>query len=74
MWQHGLRLTINTDDPGMFHNALVDDLEALHRVFGFSADDIRTLTLNAIGASWQDESAKEALRRRFTGDPAWRAI
>lgn len=74
LWRHGLMLTINTDDPGMFHNTLVDDFTALHDCFGFGADDIRTLTLNAIAASWQDEADKTAMRARFQADPAWHAF
>lgn len=73
LWRQGLNLTISTDDPGMFHNTLVDDFAALHDSFGFSADDIRTLTLNAIAASWQDDREKDALRTRITNDPAWLA-
>lgn len=73
LWQHGLMLTINTDDPGMFHNTLVEDFAALHDEFGFTPDDIRALTLNAIAASWQDEAEKAALRKSFEADPAWHA-
>ena len=74
MWRHGLNLTISTDDPGMFHNTLVDDLAALNDHFGFTADDVRTLTLNAIAASWQDEDAKKSLRQAFQADSAWMAL
>ena len=74
MWRAGLNLTVNTDDPGMFHNSLVDDFMALNEHFGFAADDVRRLTLNAIAASWQHEADKQALRETFETDPAWTAL
>ncbi|MDP7547295.1 MAG: adenosine deaminase [Alphaproteobacteria bacterium] len=70
-WQAGLMLTVNTDDPGMFHNSLVAEFMALHDVFGFSRNQIRTLILNGIEASWQAVERKEALRQAFQDDPAW---
>lgn len=73
LWDHGVMVTINTDDPGMFHNTLTEELVCLHEVFGFSADEIRRLTLNAIDASWQPESCKTELRTAFVADPAWSA-
>ncbi|MDP6564021.1 MAG: adenosine deaminase [Alphaproteobacteria bacterium] len=72
-WRQGLMLTINTDDPGMFHNTLADEFLALHQVFGFGPEEIRNLVLNAVEASWQDAAAKSAMREAFIGDPAWSA-
>ena len=47
-WDAGLMLTVNTDDPGMFHNSLADEYTTLHEKFGFTAPEIRTLILNGI--------------------------
>lgn len=70
-WQAGLMLTVNTDDPGMFHNSMVAEFMALHDVFGFGRDEIRTLILNGIEASWQAADRKAAMRRAFQDNPAW---
>ena len=70
-WQAGLMLTVNTDDPGMFHNDMVAEFMALHEVFGFDRDEIRTLILNGIDASWQSRERKSALRQAFREDPSW---
>lgn len=72
-WDAGLMLTINTDDPGMFHNSLAGEFMVLHEVFGFDRDEIRTLILNGVAASWQPEDRREALRRKIQGDPVWQS-
>ena len=73
-WQHGMKLTINTDDPGMFHNSLVEEFVLLHDRFGFSRGDIRALILNALDAAWQPEARKAELSAAFAADPAWAAV
>ncbi len=72
-WDAGLMLTINTDDPGMFHNSMTDEFVALHDIHGFSRDDIRTLILNGIEASWQTPKDKQAMRERFRANPGWQS-
>jgi adenosine deaminase len=70
-WQRGLPITVNTDDPGMFHNMLAEEYMTLHRTFGFTPSEIRQLILNALDAAWRSETERSRLRDRFTGDPAW---
>jgi adenosine deaminase len=72
-WQAGLMLTVNTDDPGMFHNSMVGEFTVLHDVFGFDRNEIRRLILNGVDASWQAADRKTALRQAFQDDPAWQA-
>ncbi len=72
-WQAGLMLTVNTDDPGMFHNSMLAEFMALHDVFGFDGEQIRGLILNGVDASWQAADRKIALRQSFQADPAWQA-
>ena len=72
-WDAGLRLTINSDDPHMFNTSLVDEFAALHRHFGFTADDVRQLLLNAVDAAWLPAERQAVLRAGLTGDPAWQA-
>ena len=51
-FEHGILVTINTDDPRMFGNTLAEEFMLLEQVLGFSRDDIRSLILNGIRASW----------------------
>lgn len=71
LWDHGLNLTVNTDDPGMFHNSITDELAALVDVFGFSPDDIRRLQLNALDAAWLPADRRSTMIEAFTSAPAW---
>ena len=68
----GLILTINTDDPGMFHNTLGEEYALLYEVHGFTPEDIRTLILNALDAAWRPRRGGPSLRESFTADPGWR--
>ncbi len=70
-FEHGILVTINTDDPRMFGNTLAEEFRLLEQVLGFSRDDIRTLILNGIRASWQTEAQKARLTAAFRTDPAW---
>jgi adenosine deaminase len=67
----GILVTINTDDPRMFGNTLAEEFSLLEQVLGFSRDDIRTLILNGIRASWLPETQKADLTAAFHADPAW---
>lgn len=71
-FEHGLLVTINTDDPKMFNNTLVDEYLALEETFGFSSDEIQSLIINSIQASWQPEEKKEQMLTAFQHDPAWK--
>ena len=71
-WDAGLMLTVNTDDPGMFHNSMAEEFVVLHEVFGFSRDEIKTFILNGIEASWQSPDRKVVMMQAFQGDLAWR--
>ncbi|MFZ9858695.1 MAG: adenosine deaminase [Roseiflexaceae bacterium] len=68
----GMLVTINTDDPKMFNNTLVDEYALLMDHFGLTQGQICTLIDNAISASWLDDAAKATMRQTFYADPAWR--
>ena len=71
-FERGLVVTVNTDDPKMFGNSLAEEYRLLHEKLGFSRDEIRTLILQAIGASWQSGGRKRALADQFRNNPAWK--
>lgn len=57
--ERGLLVCVNTDDPKMFHNTLVDEFMALHSVLGVTRSQISTLLLNGVEASWMSQDRKE---------------
>lgn len=67
----GLLVSVNTDDPKMFHNSLVDEYEQLHHQLGISRADILQLILNGIESAWLLTEQKDKLRQQFEQDPAW---
>jgi adenosine deaminase len=66
-FDHGILVTVNTDDPKMFGNSLAEEYTALVDHLGFTHDDVRTLILNAIESSWMDETRKGEMREQFSG-------
>ena len=60
-------VTINTDNPGLFAIDLTNELEVCVDVLGFSDDDLRRVTANALDASFVDDAAKDDVRRRHFG-------
>ncbi len=67
----GITVTINTDDPGMFHNTLAEEYALLHDVHGFTPAEIQGLVLNALDAAWRPKRGGPGLRESFSADPAW---
>jgi adenosine deaminase len=62
----GVRVTINTDDPGLFDVDLTHELEACRDVLRFTDEDVKRITVNALDASFLDESVTTHVRsRRF---------
>ena len=71
LFERGLCITINTDDPKMFGNSLAQEYRMLEEHLGFSPQEIRTLILNAISASWLPAERKPVMIAQFCSDPAW---
>ncbi|MEM7354683.1 MAG: adenosine deaminase [Acidobacteriota bacterium] len=70
-FEHGLRVTVNTDDPKMFGNSLAEELRLLEEQLGFSRDEVRQVILNGVRASWLPAERKAELEQSFRTDPAW---
>ncbi|HKN79772.1 MAG TPA: adenosine deaminase [Actinomycetota bacterium] len=60
-------VTINTDNPGLFAIDLTNELEVCVDVLGFSDDDLRRVTANALDASFVGTQAKADVRERHFG-------
>lgn len=50
--EDGVKITVNSDDPGVFATTLTDDYEFLQRVHGFTAKDFALANENARQASF----------------------
>jgi adenosine deaminase len=71
LFERGLFLTINSDDPRMFGNSLAQEYRLLEERLGFSRPELRSLILNAITASWLQVKRKADMAAAFCADPAW---
>ena len=71
LFERGLFITINTDDPKMFGNSLAEEYRLLEERQGFSRPELRSLIMNAISASWLSPERKQAMQAQFRADPAW---
>ena len=71
LFERGLFITVNTDDPKMFGNSLAEEYQLLEERLGFSRPELRTLILNAISGSWLPLERKPAMLAQFCADPAW---
>lgn len=67
----GVLISVNTDDPAMFGLSMAGEYQALISRLGFTREDVRTLTLNAVESTWLPADRKAALRARVADDPAW---
>lgn len=65
--ERGLLVTVSTDDPQMFGNALAEEYLLLHQRLGFTRAEIETLLRNSIRAAWLPEERKQALLADLNG-------
>jgi adenosine deaminase len=66
--QHGILVTVNTDDPALFGNSLAGEFDLLAGTFGLTNADLRALVLNAARSAWISEEAKAMLIRAITDE------
>ncbi len=68
LWEAGLVLTVNSDDPPMFNTELNYEYQALVEQFGFSADELERVSLNAVRSSFLPQEEKERLEVEFQAE------
>lgn len=64
----GLYVTINSDDPPMFNTTLTEEYLRGCRVFGWDAEIVERLVMNAVNAALLPDADKEALRAKFAAE------
>lgn len=58
MFDAGLMVTLNSDDPTMFHTTLAREYHLAYEHFGFTADELRELARNSFEASFLSPEKK----------------
>jgi aminodeoxyfutalosine deaminase len=69
-FDHGLMLTLNTDDPAMFHTSLSREYQLIQDNFGFTDEQLRELARNSFEASFLPAEKKLALLNLFDATPS----
>jgi len=68
LWEQGVYVTVNSDDPPMFDTDLVNEYQALADHLGFGANELERLSLNALQASFLPAERKVNLEQAFRCD------
>jgi aminodeoxyfutalosine deaminase len=64
-FDHGLMITLNTDDPAMFRTSLCGEYELAQRDYGFTDEHLRELARNSFEASFLPAEKKLELLNSF---------
>ncbi|WP_180900423.1 adenosine deaminase [Martelella soudanensis] len=67
LFDAGVKVTLNSDDPPFFHTSLAREYEAARDEMGFSRQEIDTMTRTAIEAAFVDEPTRKRLLTRLSG-------
>ncbi|PJJ58563.1 adenosine deaminase [Mumia flava] len=62
----GLRITIDSDDPPMFGTDPTRDHAVISTALGLTTTDLARISLDAVAATWLDETDRTTLRGRVT--------
>jgi aminodeoxyfutalosine deaminase len=65
LWDEGLMITVNSDDPPLFDTNLNREYELLVDHFGFDADELEQVSLNGLRASFLPEAEKAHMEAKF---------
>ena len=68
LWDAGLLLTVNTDDPPMFGTCLNQEYQVLVEQFNFSQEELEKISLNAVQASFLSQENKQKLSVEFADE------
>ena len=68
LWDQGLYVTVNSDDPPMFNTDLVREYQALVDHLGFTATELEQLSLNALRATFLPQDQKTAMEQAFRAE------
>jgi adenosine deaminase len=66
----GLRLTVNSDDPAMFHTNLARELALIRNLWGADVDALVGLTRVALAGSFAKQAVRTCIERELTARAA----
>ena len=64
----GALVTVNTDDPAMFHSSLAGEFRVLEEIFGLDEETIKQISLSPAQASFASPDSKQRLHDQIS---AW---
>jgi aminodeoxyfutalosine deaminase len=64
-FDEGLMITLNSDDPPMFHTTLVREYQVAQDLFGFTDEQLREIARNGFEASFLPAEKKIGFLKRF---------
>jgi aminodeoxyfutalosine deaminase len=70
LYEAGVPITINADDPPLFNTTLNDEVELLATAFGLNLHQIDAILLNGVRYSFLPTERKRALEAEFTAELA----
>jgi aminodeoxyfutalosine deaminase len=65
LFDAGVLVALNTDDPDMFHTTLTNEYLIAQQVFGFSEAELRELAKNSFRASFLPEDRKQEILEKY---------
>ncbi len=65
LFDAGVLVTLNTDDPDMFHTTVTNEYVIAQQVFDFSEAELRELAKNSFRASFLPEDRKREILEKF---------
>ncbi len=65
LYAAGVPLSVNSDDPPLFHTTLNDNVHALYEPFHFSLDTIDEILLNGVRHSFMHAEKKQKMEEEF---------
>ena len=64
----GLYVTVNSDDPPMFNTTLTNEYQQIAHHFGFDANQIEGLVMNALNATFLPADKMKAMQDEFQAE------
>lgn len=68
LWQAGAKVTLNTDNPTLSMITLESEIDTVMKTMGLTEQDIHTLTINALQASFLSDQEKREFMKQIKKD------
>ena len=63
---HGVRVTVNTDNRTVSNTTMTKELEFIQKTYGVRDEEVLLLMRNAVDAAFTSDTVKEKLYRKLT--------